>query len=78
MIIRSGTGQKFNWEIIPDNIRSKIILAGGISVENLEIIFNKIKPAGIDISSSLESEPGKKDREKMEDFFNKVNQLRSQ
>jgi phosphoribosylanthranilate isomerase len=73
-----GTGQKFNWELIPDDIRSKIILAGGISLENLEIIFKKIKPAGIDLSSSLESEPGKKDKKKMEEFFYKVNQLRSQ
>ena len=73
-----GTGQKFNWELIPDNIRSNIILAGGVSLEDLEVIFNKIKPAGIDVSSSLESERGKKEKEKMEEFFNKVNQLRSQ
>ncbi len=72
-----GTGQQFNWELIPNNIKGKIILAGGISVENVETIFNSIKPAGIDVSSSLESEPGKKDKEKMEEFFNKVNQLRS-
>jgi phosphoribosylanthranilate isomerase len=73
-----GTGQKFNWEMIPDDIRSKIILAGGISTENLDIIFNKIKLAGIDLSSSLETKPGKKDKKKMEEFFNKVNQLRRQ
>ena len=73
-----GTGQKFNWQLIPDEIQSKIILAGGISVENLEIIFKKIKPAGIDLSSSLENEPGKKDKKKMEEFFYKVNQIRSQ
>ena len=72
-----GTGQKFNWELIPNNIKGKIILAGGVSVEKVENIFNNIKPAGIDVSSSLESEPGKKDKEKMEEFFNKVNQLRS-
>jgi phosphoribosylanthranilate isomerase len=71
-----GTGQKFNWEMIPDNIRSKIILAGGISVENLDFVFKNIKPAGVDLSSSLETEPGKKDKEKMKEFFNKVNQLR--
>jgi phosphoribosylanthranilate isomerase len=73
-----GTGQKFNWEIIPDDIRGKIILAGGISIENLDIIVKKIKPAGIDLSSSLEAEPGKKDKSKMEKFFKKVNQLRRQ
>jgi len=49
-----------------------------VSTENLEFIFKKIKPAGIDISSSLESEPGKKDKQKMEEFFNIVNHLRRQ
>ena len=73
-----GTGQKFNWEMIPKDIRSKIILAGGVSTENLDIIYKEIKPAGIDLSSSLDNEPGKKDKKKMEDFFNKVNQLRRQ
>ncbi|UCH66425.1 MAG: phosphoribosylanthranilate isomerase [Ignavibacterium sp.] len=73
-----GTGQKFNWEMIPDSIRSKIILAGGVSVENLDFISKNIKPAGIDLSSSIETEPGKKDKEKMKEFFNKVNQLRRQ
>ena len=73
-----GTGKKFNWEIIPIDIRGKIILAGGISIEDLDSLMKKFKPAGIDLSSSLESEPGKKDRKKMEEFFKKVNQLRRQ
>ena len=49
-----------------------------MSAEKLEFIFKEIKPAGIDLSSSLESKPGKKDKNKMEELFNKVNQLRSQ
>ena len=73
-----GTGQTFAWELIPNEIRKKIILAGGISIDNIEILFKKIKPAEIDLSSSLEIEPGKKDNEKMKEFFNKVNQFRRQ
>jgi len=73
-----GTGQTFTWELIPNEIRKKIILAGGISIDNIEILFKKIKPAEIDLSSSLEIEPGKKDNEKMKEFFNKVNQFRRQ
>ena len=73
-----GTGQKFNWEIIPNHIRGIIILSGGISTENLDDIFKKIKPAAIDLSSSVETVPGKKDTVKMEEFFKKVNQLRRQ
>ncbi len=70
-----GTGNKFNWEIIPGGIKHKIILAGGISSENIEAIYKDIGPAAIDLSSSLEKEPGKKDNEKVTDFFRKVSTL---
>jgi len=71
-----GTGRRFNWELIPGDIRNKIILAGGVSTDNIEDIFNYIKPAAVDLSSSLESEPGKKDKDKVEEFFKKINYLK--
>ncbi len=71
-----GTGKKFDWDLIPVNLRNKIILAGGISVGNIEIICKEIKPAAVDLSSSLEKEPGKKDKEKVLKFFEKFNLLR--
>jgi len=70
-----GTGNKFDWDLIPENLKNKIILAGGVSAENIEEIFSTIKPAAIDLSSSLESEPGKKDKEKVTEFFRKFNYL---
>ena len=70
-----GTGIKFNWNVIPDKLKNKIILAGGVSSDNIEEIFNTIKPAAVDLSSSLESEPGKKDKEKVKEFFRKFNSL---
>ena len=73
-----GTGNKFNWEKIPFEIKHKIILAGGISSDNIEFIYKNINPAAIDLSSSLEITPGKKDKKKMEKFFNTVNLLRRQ
>lgn len=60
-----GTGLKFDWDKIPHNLRDKIILAGGISVDNIEYIYNKIKPQAIDLSSSVEITPGKKDHKKL-------------
>jgi phosphoribosylanthranilate isomerase len=71
-----GTGQAFNWEIIPVEIRNKIILAGGISADNIEHIFNNIRPEAVDLSSSLEKYPGKKDAVKLNDFFQKIISLR--
>jgi phosphoribosylanthranilate isomerase len=71
-----GTGMTFDWTTIPMKSREKIILAGGISSENIEYIFKHIKPPAIDLSSSLESFPGRKDPNKLKEFFNKVNKLR--
>lgn len=72
-----GTGKKFDWEKIPNEVRGKIIISGGVSSENIEFIFNEIKPAAVDLSSSVEKVPGKKDEEKVNEFFKKLNYLRS-
>jgi phosphoribosylanthranilate isomerase len=72
-----GTGQKFDWELIPNTLKNKIILAGGVSTENIEFIYKNIKPAAVDLSSSLEKEPGKKDEKKVREFFRKFNSLRN-
>lgn len=72
-----GTGKTFDWNIIPPSLRKRIIIAGGVSESNIEEIFTKINPYAIDVSSSLEISPGKKDHNKMKSFFQKINQLRS-
>lgn len=72
-----GSGKSFNWQDIPVNMRSKVILAGGISIDNLEKIFTEIKPAAIDLSSSVEISPGTKDPEKVREFFNKFRNLKA-
>jgi len=71
-----GTGSSFNWELIPMNLKNKIILSGGISEKNIEYIFKNISPSAVDLSSSLESKPGKKDERKIKSFFRKFNSLR--
>jgi phosphoribosylanthranilate isomerase len=71
-----GTGKTFNWDQIPQEVRKNIILAGGITVENLEYIFETIAPDGIDLSSSLEQIPGKKNPQKLIKFLNKFNELK--
>jgi phosphoribosylanthranilate isomerase len=70
-----GTGTTFNWKLIPEEIRTKIIVAGGVSGENIENIYREINPLAVDLSSSVEISPGKKDPEKLESFFNKIAQL---
>ncbi|OGU77107.1 MAG: hypothetical protein A2V93_05125 [Ignavibacteria bacterium RBG_16_34_14] len=72
-----GTGKTFNWNLMPKELEGNFILAGGISIENIEEIFNKVKPKAIDVSSSLEKSPRIKDHKKVKGFFQKINSLRS-
>jgi phosphoribosylanthranilate isomerase len=71
-----GTGKNFNWDLIPHKLKNRIILSGGISEENIETIYKNISPAAVDLSSSLEGAPGKKDERKVRSFFKKFNSLR--
>jgi phosphoribosylanthranilate isomerase len=72
-----GTGLSFNWNVIPSELKNKIVLAGGISINNIDHIMNIVKPAAIDVSSSLETDilsvPVRKDSLKIKNFFNKIN-----
>ena len=72
-----GTGKSFDWNLIPDDLKNKIILAGGVSSKNIEEIFVTIKPYAVDLVSSIEKFPGKKDEEKLKEFFNIANKLRN-
>ena len=75
---KGGTGKVFNWNNIPSEIRTKIILAGGISESNIEQIYRDVRPQAVDLSSSLEIEPGRKDHNKVKSFFTTLNNLRNQ
>lgn len=70
-----GTGKTFDWSIIPDNIKNKIILAGGVSTDNIEKIYYEIHPAAVDLSSSVEETPRRKSIMKVKEFFQKVDLL---
>ena len=65
-----GTGQTFNWEIAACAAQSnRIILAGGLTPENVAEAVRKVRPYGVDVSSGVESGPGKKDSRRIFDFI---------
>ncbi len=64
-----GTGKAFDWEIIPVEIKNRCFLSGGISVDNVLDAKHKVNPYAVDLSSSLELFPGKKDLTKVTKFF---------
>ncbi|NUM79543.1 phosphoribosylanthranilate isomerase [bacterium] len=65
-----GTGKRFNWLLAREaNEFGKIILAGGLTPENVEEAVSIVHPWGVDVSSGVESgEPGKKDHLKVRLF----------
>lgn len=69
-----GTGISFNHNLIPSVMYKKSIIAGGIGVNNIEQILNRNEqPFAIDVSSSLEEHEGKKDKNKVNKFFEIIN-----
>jgi len=68
--LKGGTGQSFDWEIAKKATRcGPVILSGGLSSVNVGQAVNRVKPYAVDVSSGVESEPGKKDHEKLRTFL---------
>ncbi|OGP93382.1 MAG: hypothetical protein A2157_17960 [Deltaproteobacteria bacterium RBG_16_47_11] len=68
-----GTGKSFPWELsLIAKEKRDFILSGGLSPLNVGEAIKKVKPWGVDVSSGVESSPGKKDFLKMEEFVKEV------
>jgi|Deesub1362B_J571_1020462.scaffolds.fasta_scaffold01701_2 phosphoribosylanthranilate isomerase len=69
---RGGSGTTHDWEIsrkIVESIPKPVILAGGLTPENVAEAIEIVKPYAVDVSSGVEAEPGKKDPEKVRRFI---------
>mgnify|MGYP003303699724 CR=1 FL=1 len=66
---RGGTGNIFDWNLIPKSTSKPIIIAGGLNKDNLNKLFIKNKPYAVDVSSGVESHKGKKDYNMMKEFI---------
>ena len=64
-----GTGRVPDWSLAAEAARAAtVVLAGGLTAENVEAAVRTIRPYGVDVSSGVEDRPGKKNREKMRAF----------
>ena len=67
-----GTGDTFNWDLIPQGLTAPLILSGGLHPGNVTLAIKKVKPWAVDVSSGVESAKGIKDAEKIADFMRGV------
>lgn len=69
--LRGGTGTVANWSRakVATQLGKKIILAGGLSIANVEVAIRLVEPYAVDACSSLEKSPGVKDKSLVQQFI---------
>jgi phosphoribosylanthranilate isomerase len=68
---RGGNGTTFNWDLVKSKKIDNLILAGGLTIENVIPACSVVNPIMVDVSSGVETN-GKKDEEKIKSFIKKV------
>lgn len=66
-----GTGERFDWSLIPQTSSLPVILAGGLTVQNVAQTKN-LPIYGVDVSGGIERAKGVKDADKMRDFMRRL------
>jgi len=76
-----GTGETMDWQLGAEAVRSwperEIILAGGLTPNNVGEAIRQVRPAGVDVASGVESSPGVKDLEQVRAFVEEAHSTRS-
>lgn len=70
-----GSGLAFDWQRVPAKLDKPIILAGGLTPENVGQAIHAVKPYAVDVCSGVEAQPGTKDPIKLNAFFNAVKRI---
>jgi len=64
---KGGTGEMFDWSLVAKlNLKCPVILAGGLSPENIVSAIQTVHPYCVDINSGIETDPGKKDHNRLQ------------
>ena len=69
-----GTGESFDWNVLR-GVQEEYFLAGGLNCDNIREALRMLCPAGVDVSSGVETD-GKKDPEKIREFVRIVRELK--
>ena len=74
-----GTGQTTDWDFARRAAADRrIILSGGLKIENVAEAIRLVRPYGVDVASGLETKPGKKDHARLKEFINEVRRAEQQ
>ncbi|WP_348944953.1 phosphoribosylanthranilate isomerase [Chitinibacter sp. FCG-7] len=74
--VPGGTGEAFDWQILPESLPLPLILSGGLHADNVANAVRQVKPWAVDVSSGVESSKGVKDLERVCAFINAVHSVR--
>lgn len=72
---QGGTGEAFDWGLIPQNLPLPVILSGGLHAGNVAQGIRQVRPYAVDVSSGVEAAKGVKDAAKIAAFINEVKQI---
>jgi phosphoribosylanthranilate isomerase len=70
--IHGGTGERFDWALIPPGLPKPVILAGGLTPANVVQAIRAVRPWAVDVSSGVEAGKGIKDAAKIAAFIKEV------
>lgn len=73
--VEGGTGQPFDWDRVPRECEKPLIIAGGLSTENVGQAIERTHPYAVDVSGGVEKQKGIKDHDKIRAFINEVNRV---
>ena len=75
--LAGGTGQIFDWKLIPADMSKPVILAGGLNADNVMQAMSQVHPYAVDVSGGVESEKGIKDAARIAAFIKAVERFNS-
>ena len=70
-----GSGRTFDWDLVPADLAVPVVLAGGLTPENVAGAVRRLRPYAVDVSGGVEASPGIKDAGKIARFIDEVNRV---
>lgn len=70
--MHGGTGERFDWSLIPADVGLPVVLSGGLAPENVADAIRQVRPWAVDVSSGVEAAKGIKDPDRIREFMSGV------